>query len=65
MAQKSVSDLIFDKFAELVSGDCVFEGVASDLDAAVRAEKPKKADIIKSLQKQTPKTQDKAEEVAK
>jgi hypothetical protein len=65
MSQKSVSDLIFDKFAELVKNDVVFEGVASELDVAIRTEKPKKADIIKILQKQILKAQYKAEEAAK
>lgn len=64
MSQKSVSNLIFDKFTELVKNDIVFEGVASELDAAVRAEKPKKADLAKIFQKIS-RTQDEVEEAAK
>jgi len=62
---KSVSDLIFDKFADLVKSDAVFNGISSELEIAVRSEKPKKVDIVKVLQKQIPKVQDKTEETAK
>ncbi|MCX5693879.1 MAG: hypothetical protein NT014_01900 [Candidatus Omnitrophica bacterium] len=62
---KSVSDLIFDKFADLVKSDTLFVDISSELEIAVRLEKPKKADIIKVLQKQIPKVQDKTEETAR
>jgi hypothetical protein len=53
---KSVSDLIFDKFADFVKSDAVFGDISSELENAVRLEKPKKADIVKVLLTLPPKT---------
>lgn len=52
MPQKSVSDLIFDKFAKNVEGDALFQGISVELSNAVRAEKRKKAEIISILKKE-------------
>jgi len=49
MPQKSVPDLIFDKFAEYVKNDGLFKGVSDDLVALVREKKPSKTKIEKLL----------------
>jgi hypothetical protein len=50
-SQKSVSDLIFDKFAEYVRKDRLFDGVSEDLITLVRKKKPNKSEIEKLLRK--------------
>jgi len=51
MAQKSVRDLIFDKFVEVVGNDALFKGISDDLANLVRQGKPGKTDIINLLRK--------------
>jgi len=45
MMQKSVSDLIFDKFTESLIRDDLFNGISAVLDAFVRVEKHGKGKI--------------------
>ena len=49
MSQKSVLDLIFDKFAEYVGNDGLFDGVSDNLITLVREKKPSKTEIEKLL----------------
>lgn len=51
MSQKSVSDLIFDKFAESVEKDALFKGISADLVTIVREKKSNKAELQKLLRK--------------
>jgi len=49
MPQKSVPNLIFDKFAEYITNDGLFKGVSDDLITLVRKRKPSKTQIEKLL----------------
>ena len=49
MSQKSVPDLIFDKFAEYVRNDGLFNGVSDNLITLIRKKKPNKTEIEKLL----------------
>lgn len=49
MVQKSVSDLIFDKFAESIKKDGLFGGISDDLVALARRKRPSKSEIEKLL----------------
>ena len=50
-SQKSVPNLIFDKFAKCVKTDRLFDGVSDDLIMIVRKKKPTKSEIEKLLRK--------------
>lgn len=49
MPQKSVPNLIFDKFAQYITNDGLFKGVSDDLITLVRKRKPSKTQIEKLL----------------
>jgi len=49
MPQKSVPDLIFDKFAEYIRNDGLFKEVSDDLIILARKRKPSKTEIEKLL----------------
>lgn len=49
MPQKSVPNLIFDKFGEYITNDGLFKGVSDDLITLVRKRKPSKTQIEKLL----------------
>ena len=49
MVQKSVSDLIFDKFAESIKKDGLFAEISDDLIALVHQKRHSTSDIEKSL----------------
>jgi len=49
MDQKSVTDLVFDKFAESIEKDELFRGVSTDLVALIRQKKASKAAIKRLL----------------
>jgi len=49
MPQKSVPNLIFDKFAKYITNDGLFKGVSDDLITLVRKRKPSKTQIEKLL----------------
>lgn len=51
MTQKTVSDLIFDKFAESIEKDDLFKEISKDLISLVREKKCSKAEIEKLLVK--------------
>jgi hypothetical protein len=51
MVQKSVPDLIFDKFAEAVEKDDLFKGISSDLVKLVQQRRPSKAEIENILRR--------------
>jgi hypothetical protein len=51
MAQKSVPDLIYDKFAEFVGQDSLFSGISDDLMKQVRAKKKSEKEISNLLSK--------------
>jgi hypothetical protein len=51
MADKSVTELIFDKFEEFSKADAVLKDVSKELSDAVRKEKRKKEDISIILKK--------------
>ena len=51
MEQKTVSNLIFDKFAESIERDALFKGISEDLISMVRKTKSSKAEIQKLLEK--------------
>jgi len=48
---KSVSELIFDKFDELVKKDAFFSGIDGELSKSVRKDKRKKNEIVDVLKK--------------
>lgn len=59
MTQKSVSDLIFDKFTESLIRDDLFNGISAVLDAFVRVEKHGKIElqnILKNKQNENSKS---------
>jgi hypothetical protein len=47
MVEKSVTDMIFEKFAQIIAGDSLFKGISKEIVALMR-EKPGK-DEIKAL----------------
>ncbi|MEM2112313.1 MAG: hypothetical protein QXX08_10645 [Candidatus Bathyarchaeia archaeon] len=49
MNQKSVTDLIFDRFAESIEKDDLFKGISADLVALVLQKRANKAEIMKIL----------------
>lgn len=51
MNQKSVPDLIYDKFAESVSRDALFNGISDDLLKQVRVKKKSEKEISSLLSK--------------
>lgn len=51
MEQKSVSDLIFDKFAGSLVKDDLFKGISAELDAFVRGKKCIKTELQNILKK--------------
>lgn len=51
MSQKSVSDLIFDEFAESVEKDSLFDGISTDLAGFVRGKKLNKVELQNLLRK--------------
>lgn len=51
MTQKSVPDLIYDKFAEFVSKDTLFNAISDDLLKQVRAKKKSEKEISSLLSK--------------
>lgn len=51
MVQKSVSDLIFDKFAESIKKDGLFVGISDDLAALARQKRPSKSEIERLLRR--------------
>lgn len=51
MTQKSVPDLIYDKFAESISKDTLFNGITDDLLKQVRAKKKSEKEISSLLSK--------------
>lgn len=51
MVQKSVSDLIFDKFTESIEKDVLFKGISTDLAALVRGKKRSKTEFQNLLRK--------------
>lgn len=51
MTQKSVPDLIYDKFAESVNKDAQFNGISNDLLKQVRAKKKSEKEISAVLSK--------------
>ena len=51
MVKKSVSDLIYDKFAETIQKDNLFKGISDDLNTAARKVRPNKAKIKELLRK--------------
>lgn len=52
MVQKSVSDLIFDKFAESIKNrNDLFEGISDDFISLVRQKRPSKVNIEKLLRR--------------
>lgn len=51
MSQKSVSDLIFDKFAESIKEDNLFQGISEEVDALIRGKKHIKKNLPNLLRK--------------
>ena len=51
MIQKSVPDLIYDKFAESVSKDVLFNDISDDLLEQIRAKKKSEKEISSLLNK--------------
>ena len=51
MSQKSVPDLIFDRFAESIEKDVLFKGIFADLATLVRGKKHSKAELQNLLRK--------------
>ena len=51
MTQKSVPDLIYDKFAEFVGRDSLFSGISEDLLKQVCAKKKSEKEISNLLSK--------------
>lgn len=51
MIQKSVPELIYDKFAEFVGKDALFTGISDDLDKQVRVKKKSEKEISTLLSK--------------
>jgi len=51
MVDKSVTELIFDKFEEFSSADDILKDVSKELSDAVRKEKKKKEEISAILKK--------------
>ena len=51
MVKKSVQDLIFDKFAEVVEKDDLFKEISDDLANLVRQGRPSKTKIENLLRK--------------
>jgi|GEM_PF-2412412 len=51
MIQKTVPDLIYDKFEEFVCKDSLFSGISDDLLKNVRAKKKSERDITNLLSK--------------
>jgi len=51
MIQKSVPDLIYDKFEELVGEDSLFNGISDDLLKHVRTKKKSEKEITNLLSK--------------
>jgi len=49
MVQKSVTDLVFDRFAESIEKDDLFRGLSTDLISLVRQKKASKAEIKRLL----------------
>ena len=50
-SDKSVSELIFDKFDKLVKDDAFFAGISEELSKSVRKDKRKKNEIADVLKK--------------
>lgn len=51
MTQKSVPELIYDKFSEFVGKDDLFTDISGDLDTQVRAKKKSEKEISTLLSK--------------
>lgn len=51
MSQKSVPELIYDKFAEFVGQDTLFKGISGDLVIQIRAKKKSEKEISNLLSK--------------
>jgi len=51
MSQKSVTDLIFDKFAESVKHDPLFKGISSELIDMIREKKLRKTELQNLMRK--------------
>jgi hypothetical protein len=51
MSQKSVPELIYDKFAESVGQDALFKDISDDLVIQIRAKKKSERDISNLLSK--------------
>ena len=51
MAEKSVTDMIFEKFAQNVAGDSIFKGICEELVALMQSKKPGKDEIKAILEK--------------
>ena len=51
MIEKSVPDLIYDKFAESISKDALFNAISDDLLKQVRAKKKSEKEIFSLLSK--------------
>lgn len=51
MVQKSVSDMIFDKFAESIEKDALFKDISADLVDLVRGKKHSKTELQNLLRK--------------
>lgn len=49
--QKTVSDLIFDKFEERIEGNDLFKGISDDLISLARQTKPNRDEIAMLLRK--------------
>jgi len=51
MTEKSVTDMILDKFTQSVAGDSTFKGICEELLALMKSEKPEKERIKAILEK--------------
>jgi len=51
MVQKTVSDLIFDKFAGSIESDVLFKGISDNLIALIHERRHNKAELEKLLRK--------------
>jgi len=51
MVKKSVSDLIFDKFAKAIEKDDLFKGISENLVKLVRQGRPSKTEIESLLRR--------------
>lgn len=51
MSQKTVLDLIYDEFGEIIQNDNLLTEVSSELADLIRSNKPNRADIVELLKK--------------